>query len=771
MIALFKRCGTKGSVSALLSGTALCTALFVSATTFPALADEYTFSSVVIDGNNLIEPATILKLAAIPKGQQVDDATLNDAVQRLNDSGLFSKVALEPNGGKLVIHVTENATISTVAFEGNQKLKSEDLQKIIKSQSRKVFSATQAEADAATIADAYAHSGRLAARVEPKVIKRDGNKVDLVFEIREGRNSEVERITFTGNQAYSDRRLRQVIGSKQAGLLRAFIQRDTYSPESIPADQQMLLDFYHDRGYIDATVRGVSSQMSDQRDGFFLTFDVHEGQQYHIGKVSTLSEYAGVDAADFAKVVKVRAGQTYTPVAIDETVSRMEAIALKKGIDFVSVEPRITRNERDQSLDVTFVVTKGPRVFVERIDIEGNATTADKVVRRQFETVEGDPLNQRAIREAAERIRALGYFKNADVEAKPGTTEDQTIIDVNVEEQPTGSLSFGASYSVSDGLGFNIGLKEANFLGRGQTIGVKIGTTSKNNDSSFTFVEPNLLDRDLKFSVNAYYASSDNSHARYSTTRIGISPAIEFPIGEKTRLELHYKLSNDELRDVSTDSSLILQNEAALGRVVTSALGYKLSYDTRIKGLDPTLGLLLEFGQDFAGVGGDVTSVNTTTQATVQKKIMHEEVTLKAEAEAGVLVTQGGDSLFLSRYTGNGLVRGFETNGIGPRDLSAVNEDALGGNMYAALRLNAQFPIGLPEEYGITGGLFADMGSVWGLDNAPGIDDGMHLRSSVGFSIFWDSALGPLEMDFAHPIAKEDYDHTQTFNLTVSTKF
>ncbi|MCB2126501.1 MAG: outer membrane protein assembly factor BamA [Rhodobacteraceae bacterium] len=738
-----------------------------------AEAQSYTFSRISVEGNTFVEPATIAKIAGIGQGQPVSEAQLNDAVQRLIASGLFATADVVPSGGTLVIRVTENPVINVVTFEGNQRLKDEDLAKIVKSQSRRVYSAAQAEADAAAITEAYAAQNRLAARVEPRVIDRGDNRVDLAFEIREGRVTEVERLSFTGNRAYSDRRLRQVLGTKQAGLLRNIIQRDTFIPDRIEFDKQVLTDFYRARGYIDFQVLSVSREFSRERDGFFLTFAVREGLAYKFAKVSAVSEYEGIDVAPYQEAIRIREGAFYSPLAIDTTISRMEAIALKQGVNFLNIEPRITRNPESQTLDVVFALTKGQRVFVERIDIEGNATTLDRVVRRQFKSVEGDPFNPREIREAAERIRALGFFETADVNARQGTSADQVIVDVNVEEKPTGSLTFGASYSVANGVGFNVGLSEANFLGRGQFVSLNIAVGTDDKNSSITFVEPAFLDRDLKFRFSAYYTTSENSNSDYSTKRIGASPSIEFPMGEFSAIELRYKVSQDEIYAVDTNSSQLLKNEAARGAEITSALGYTYSYDTRLGGRDPNSSVYFKFGQDFAGVGGDITSINSTALASYQRKAFREEVTLRAEIEGGVLVTSGGDSRLVDRFTGNGKIRGFEPNGIGPRDLTVANRDAVGGNYFAVARLEAEFPLGLPEEYGITGGLFADVGSVWGLDNTLGgtIDDSFNLRSSVGVSIFWNTALGPLRFNFSKAINKETYDLEQNFDLTVSTRF
>ena len=757
-----------------------CAVVALSAVTVAAptvmLAQSYSFSQVRIEGNERIEPATILSFAGIARGKSISAGELNAALQRIQGSGLFESVEVVPSGGTLVIKVVENPTINVVSFEGNKRLKDEDLAGLVQSQSRKVYSPATAEADAAKIVEAYTQAGRLAARVDPKIIKRDGNRVDLAFEIREGAVTEVERLSFTGNRAYSDRRLRQVLETKQAGLLRRIIQRDTFVADRVEFDKQLLTDFYRSRGYIDAQVLGVSSELSRERNAFFLTFNVREGQRYSFDQVTTVSEIEGVDAADFADVINIRPGTVYSPTALDTVISRMEARALEKNLNFVQFEPEVIRNERDQTLDVVFHIKKGPRVFVERIDIEGNTTTLDRVVRRQFRTVEGDPFNPREIRNSAERVRALGFFSKADVNTRPGTASDQVVVDVNVEEQPTGSLSFGASYGVNSGPGIDISLKESNFLGRGQYVAVSVATASDTQNNSLTFIEPYVFGRDLKFKFNAFYNTSSNDNSYYSTKMYGLSPALEFPVSDNGRLELRYSYSSDELFDVDAASSLALRNEA--GTKTSSGVGYTYSYDTRVTGLNPNAGILLRFGQDYAGLGGDIKAITTTALVQAQTKIWQEEVTLRAEFEAGALsMLNGQSSRVTERFSGNNKIRGFESRGYGPRDQSG-NNDALGGNFFAAARFEAAFPLGLPEEYGITGGAFLDFGSVWGLNSATindatnlGDSQDMHIRSAIGLSVFWTTPVGPLRFNFSKALLKEDYDLEQNFDLTISTQF
>ena len=767
---------------------ALISALAVAAPVgmLPTVAAAYVFNNVRIEGNQRIEPQTILSYLDLPRGQDVSGGALNDALQRLQNSGLFETVELVPSAGTLVVRIREFPTINVISFEGNKKLKDENLAEIVKSKSRRVYSPAQAEADAAAISQIYASDGRLAARVDPRIIRRSDNRVDLVFEILEGDVTEIERIGFVGNRAFSDKRLRNVLQTKQAGILRTFIKRDTFAPERLSVDEKLLTDFYRSRGYADFRVQAVAPEVARERDAFYITFNIYEGPRYTFGKVDTVSEVPGVDAAEFNAQNRVKKGGVYNPTEIDTSIRRMEALAIRKGLNFVNIEPRITRNERNQTLDLTFALTRGQRVFVERIDIEGNTTTLDEVIRRQFSTVEGDPFNPREIRNSAERLRALGYFADVQAESRQGSSPEQVIVDVNVEEQPTGSLSFGASYGVATGVGFNVGLSEKNFLGRGQQLDLSFATGSGTQSSGLTFVEPDVLGRYLKARAQVWYNTTDRLNSEYNTRTVGLLTGIEFPVSENGRLELRYKLSKDTLYGVEEDhidpdtgeevgSSPILFNEQ--GGYFTSALGYTYSYDSRTAGLDPLTSYRLRFSQDFAGVGGDVKSITTTLYTGIESRAWRPSVTMLAEFEAGAVHMLGNDtSRLLDRFTGNGKIRGFEPNGYGPRDLLAPNEDVLAGNYFWALRTELQFPLGLPEEYGITGGLFADAGSVWGLDNTVGafgneVDDSMKVRASIGASVFWTTPIGPLRFNFSHALKKEDYDDVQNFDLTISTKF
>jgi outer membrane protein insertion porin family len=740
-----------------------------------AVAQSYSFSSVAVEGNQRIEPRTILNFARIPRAQAVSAAELNDAYQRLIGSGLFEEVTITPRGGRLVIAVKEFPTVNIVNFEGNRLLKAEELSQLIESRSRRVFSPTQAEADAAAIAEAYAQRGRLAARVEPRIIRRSDNRVDVVFEIAEGRVTEVERLSFVGNRAFSDRRLRQVLETKQAGLLRQLIARDTYAAERVEMDKQLLRDFYQSRGFIDAQVVDATAELARERDGFFVTFTVREGLQYRFGATRVVSEIDGVDAAAYEQLVRLRAGTIYTPSDVEGVIARMEALASRQGVNFLRVEPRIRRNDRDQTLDIDFALVRGERIFVERIDIEGNTTTADQVIRRQFATVEGDPLNPRDIRRAAERIRALGFFEDASVEATEGSTPEAVVVKTTVTEKPTGSLSFGASYGKADGVGFSIGLSESNFLGRGQFVSLDLNLGASNATSSFTFSEPALLGRDLKLTFSGVLAETEANFATWDTRLAQLGVALEFPLSENLRMDTRLTLNKSRVSNVAATSSPILQREAARGSLFGAGLGYSLGWDNRRSGLAGDTAVVLRFGQDLYGLGGDLRYLKTEVFAGAQTRVLSGDVVLRAEFEGGVVAASGGrNTRVTERFFLDGKMRGFQPFGVGPRDTLAGKTDPLGGNAFAVARFEAEFPLGLPEEYGIRGGAFLDIGSVWGLDDVAGtgvVDDSLKLRSSVGLSLLWDTPLGPLRFNFSKALKKQPYDKEQSFDLTISTKF
>ena len=762
----------------------------------PAVAQAYAFTRVEIEGNRRIEAATILSYLGVVRGETLSAAELNDGYRRLQGSGLFEKVEIFPQGNLLVVRVQEYPTINRISVEGNKRIKDDVFEELLQSAPRQVYSPSTAEADARTIIDVYQSQGRIAATVDPVIIRRSNNRVDLVFEVTEGRNVEIERLSFTGNRNFSDRRLRRVLETKQAGILRQFIRADTYVPDRIEFDKQVLRDFYQSRGYVDFQVTAVASELARERDAFFVTFQVREGQSFDFGEITTTSDLVEVDPDEFHAVSRIRSGQTYNPAALENTIARMERLAIQKGMNFVRVEPRVTRNDRSQTLDIELVVTRGPRILVERIDIEGNSTTLDRVVRSQFRVVEGDPFNPREIREAAERIRALGFFAVADVQAREGSGPDSVIIDVDVEEQPTGSLSLGGAYSSETGFGVNLSFTEKNFLGRGQLLSLSLNTGADDRAFNFNFVEPNVLGRDLAFGLAINYVETDNAdNTDFDTQSVRFRPSLEFPVSQNGRLKLSAFAESLEMSGVDTDPlsptfaigvSELIRDDVDVGRQTGVGFGISHTWDTRRTGLNPDAGVRTNVALDIGGFGSDFEYARATASLTGRALVLNDAVTLRGTIEGGALVSlNGANSRIVDRFTlSSKMLRGFDSNGVGPRDLTTYIDpddgvtvltrgDALGGNFYAVARLEAEFPIGLPEEYGISGGLFLDAGTIWGLDNDLGglIDDSAHLRSVVGASLFWRTALGPLRFNFTRALAKEDYDIENTFEFTIQTEF
>ena len=788
----------KMGVSTLLRATAIASIVAFSTSSgvflSPAFAQEFRFSTIEVSGNQRADASTILGIAGIGRGVGVSAAELNTAFQRLSESGLFQSVELIPSGNRLVIEVREFPIIGIVNFEGNRRIDNDTLAGIVQTRAGRVLSPAQVEADAQEIAALYRQRGRFAAEVTPRIIPRGNNRVDLAFEVREGNVVEIERLSFVGNRSYSDNRLRRVLDTKQAGLFRALVQRDTFVEERIALDRELLRDFYLSRGYVDFEVLSVTSEMARERDGFFLTFTIREGLQYRLGDVSVVSEVPGVDVAPYAAQLRARGGVVFSPTVIETNIQRLERVATLEGRRFVRVEPRFTRDEPNQVINVEFALVEGERTIIERIDIQGNTTTLDRVVRRQFRVAEGDPLNPREIREAAERIRALGYFSDVETDVLRGSSPEQAVVAVDVEETPTGSLGFGVSYGASVGVGGAINFSEANFLGRGQLVSLDFNTVSGQRELGLRFVEPALLERDLRYSLEVRYVESQEFFSNFDTTTGLMRHALSFPVSEFGRLEGRTTFRYERLRNVPRGgvddegeplpvSSTRIQADEDFGSSFTGSIGYQYTLDTRRSGYDPTRGYVLQFSQDFGIGNGSRSFIVSELRAGYEQRVLNEEVTLRADLTAGVLHMMDGSSRVSERFMLDGRMRGFAFGTTGPRDFQGaafdsdplLNQDVLGGTRYLVAQFETEFPLGLPEEYGITGGAFLDVGSVWGVDASAGLDlqgsDRLQIRAAAGVSVFWDTPIGPLRFNFSRPIKKQPWDKAQNFDLTIVSRF
>jgi outer membrane protein insertion porin family len=737
-------------------------------------AQTISISEIEIVGNQRIEANTIQSYISLSQGKVFEADAINAAYQRVLKSGLFESVEFEEIDGILRVRVVEYPTINRIYFEGNVRIEDAALEKALESREKYVLNAQIVEQDRKNIAETYALMGRLAARVTPKVIKKSDNRVDLIFEIFEGGVIEIEKIGIVGNKIYSDRRLRRILSTKQAGPFRAFIRSDTFIEERIEFDKKVLNDFYNSRGFVDFRVNSVNAELTEEKDGYFVIFNITEGQQFVVGDVSVETKITQVDVDEYFNIVKVKKGVTYSAQLVDLDVERLERLALKNELNFFTVQPKVTKDPSSLSLNVKYLIERGPRVILERINVTGNTATLDRVIRRQFRAAEGDPFSARSIRQATDRIRSLGFFESVDVSARQGSAKDSVIVDISVKEKPTGSVSLGGSYSTSSGFGLLLEYAERNFLGRGQDFRLKYNSGVGSRTYSLGFVEPEFLSPDLSLGFTSKFTETEKDNSNYDTTILDVSPRVSFPISDYAKIAVSIGYNETELRNPVNVGSII-QSEVDLGQEESAYSKVTYTYNTLRDGLDPNFGLLIKLSQEISGFTGDGESSKTSALAMLQRKVLNEEVLVKGTIEGGVL--NYGNSRVTDRFfLGSALMRGFEPGGIGPREI--VNDgnlinDALGGNTFAVFSLEAEFSLGLPAEYGIDGGLFFDVGNLWSLDNVNEnvIYDGGSWRSVLGASLFWKTPIGPLRFNFSRPLKKETFDREQNFDLTIRTQF
>ncbi|OUS08579.1 outer membrane protein assembly factor BamA [Rhodobacterales bacterium 52_120_T64] len=768
---LLEKLSVKSCITSVFLSLPIATPL-LTATMLATPAYSAVISSISVSGNELIPSQTIRDFAGIKFGTNLTPADINDVLRRLYDSGMFENVELRVAGSNLVITVVENPTISVIAFEGNTNLKDAELAAVIKSSIRSPFNRLTAQADAQTIAHMYNLEGRVDVSVNPVIIPVSEGRVNLVFEVTESDVAGVNRISFVGNSAFSDRKLRGVIETNETNVLSFVLRGNTVNADTIALDRQKLTNYYANKGYIDFEVLSSIAELSADRSGHFLTHTVNEGFKYTFGEGTISSSINGVGTEAFEKIVNIRSGRPYSIEDVNEIVEAIEIEAVKQGLPFLRVNPNHTKNGADRTVDVNFEIVAGRRVYVERIDIGGNTGTVERVIRRQFDFVEGDAFNARKMADARDNLMSLGIFGNTNVSVRDGSSPDKVIVDVDVQDVPTGSVGFALGYSSDSGFNGLISLTEDNFLGRGQDFALELSYGEDTQVFSLSFNEPAFLDRDLSAGFSLYFQKSDFDASSFQTTNLGFEPSVRFAVGEDTSMKLSYSLSRDEIRDVHDDASAIIFADA-VGPQITSSFGVTLSYDRRNSRVNPTSGYFLTLEEDFAGLGGDLNFSKTIVRAKAYTAFFDENVVVSAEVEGGALVTTDGSNTRVTDrfFLGGNSLKGFATGGIGPRDTSTANDDALGGNYYGVVRLQGTFPIGLGEDAGIYGGVFAEAGSVWDLGDIGFADDEMSIRASSGFSLFWSSPLGPLEFSYAVPILYEDDDVTQNFSVAISTRF
>jgi outer membrane protein insertion porin family len=813
----------------------------------PAAAQ--TVNSIEVVGNRRVELETIRSYFKPGPGGTLDAGRIDDGLKALIETGLFSDVKIDRQGGHLVVHVVENPVIGRVAFEGNKKIKDEQLTAEVQSKPRGTLSRPMVQSDAQRIAEIYRHSGRYDVRVTPEIIEQPNNRVDLIFTVEEGAKTGVKSIEFVGNNAYSSYRLRDVIKTHESNLLSFLGGNDVYDPDRVEADRDLLRRFYLKNGYADVQVVAALTEYDPTQKGFLVTFKIEEGQQYHVGSVTFQSSIATLDGNSLRSFSRVNVGSLYNVEQVEKSVEEMQIEASRRGYAFAVVRPNGDRNFEAHTVSVVFSIDEGPRTYIERINIRGNTRTRDYVIRREFDISEGDAYNRALVDRAERRLKNLDFFKTVKITTEPGSSSDRVILVVDLEEKSTGDFSVSGGYSTTDGALAEVSISERNFLGRGLFAKASVTYGQYARGYSLSFVEPYLLDYRVALGLDLYQRQQlSNNFISYGTKTLGFSPRLGFQLREDLSLQLRYSIYQQQISLPSTlancnntttngllafnptpafinatgiadptgtglgcfsdgEASLPVRKELSQGASLTSALGYTLNYNTLDNNKNPTDGLLVDFKQDFAGVGGDVSYLKTAADAKYFTPLVSDIVGI-VHLQGGILNKIGNNELRMLDHfqMGPNLVRGFAPNGIGPRDINPFGtQDAIGGTKYWGASVELQMPFWfLPKEVGLKGAIYADAGGLSGYQgptswtatgevNTPGcirptpatatvpanpgtctglvFDDSSKVRSSVGVGLVWASPFGPLRFDYAIPLSKGAYDRTQEFRFGGGTSF
>lgn len=731
-----------------------------------------TIERIVVEGAQRIEPTTIESYLTVMPGDRFDRAALDESLRSLFDTGLFADVILRQEGDTLVISVVENPIINRIAFEGNDDIGTEELEAEVQLRPRVVYTRTRVQSDVARILELYRRNGRFAATVEPKVIPLEQNRVDLVFEIDEGPLTRVRRITIIGNEAFSDSRLESEIETEEAGyfgFLNLFGRADTYDPDRLAFDRELLRRFYLEQGYADFRVVSAVAELTPDNEAFLITFTVEEGDLYSFGDIEVVSALPDLETEELRDLVVSEPGETYSSVTVEQSIDALTEAVANRQYAFVDVQPVVSRNRNERLINVTYEIGEGPRVFVERIEIQGNVRTVDSVIRREMMLIEGDPFNAVRLRQSEARIRDLGFFQTVEVTPVEGSQPDRTVIIVEVEEMSTGELSFGAGFSSIDGPLGSISITERNLLGRGQRLRIAGALSGNTQEVDLSFTEPYFLDRDISAGFDVFHITRDNQdESSFDETRTGFGLRFGYPLGRHLRQTLRYRLENTDLQDIDEDASRFIREQE--GSTLTSLVGQELTYNRLDSRISPSDGYILRLSNDVAGLGGDTQFFRSVVSGGTFFTVLPDTV-LNFSAEAGYIVGLGEDVRISDRFfIGGNNFRGFSRAGIGPRDITT--DDALGGNWYGIGTVELAFPLGLPEELGLRGRTFTDFGTVGGLDDeGPEIADEASLRLSVGVGLSWRSPFGPIQIDFAVPVLKEDFDEEETIRFSFGTRF
>jgi outer membrane protein insertion porin family len=753
-----------------------------------AFAQSSVIRDIRVAGNRRVEPETVRSYLRFSVGDAYDPAKVDQSIKALFATGLFSDVRIDRDGAGVLITVQENPVINQVAFEGNSEVEKAALEAEVQLKPRSVFTRARVQADVQRILDVYRRQGRFAASVEPKVIELDSNRVNLVFEITEGQATKVKGINFIGNKAFSDSQLRDIITTTQSGLFDFLKGTNVYDPDRLALDRELLRQYYLKNGYADARVVSAGAELDRDGSGFYITFVVDEGELYKFGTIDIESALPSLDANTLRGELLTTSGAIYDASQIDKTVEKVTLIVSEGGYAFARVRPRANRDPSARIIGVSYLIDEGPRIYIERINISGNIRTLDYVIRREFRLAEGDAYNPAMVDKAKKRLVALGFFKNVEIKRRQGSAPDRVILDVELVEQSTGELSFGAGYSTAEGVIGDVSITERNLMGKGQFLRLRLAGSLERLQIDLSFTEPRFLDRNLAAGFDLFHKTVDvSTNQQFATRTTGGAVRMGFPLTENIWWVNSYTLSNNEISDVQDTASRAIKEAA--GTYWTSAWGTMLTYDTRNHPRNPNRGVYLQTGVEVAGLGGDVQYIRAGSEGRVYYPIT-DKITFVGRAVGGHIEGWGGQDVRLLDlyYKGGETIRGFNTSGYGPRD--TLTGDAVGGKTFWATTAEIRFPLPfIPEEIGMGGAIFADAGSLFGAgqgvkvlnnqctasppDPTVGVclADKATIRSSAGASILWNSPLGPLRLDVAKAITKEAFDKEQLIRFGASTKF
>ncbi len=732
---------------------------------------ETTVRNIEVLGTQRVDPATVISYMTVKPGDQYSQTELSESLKALYETGLFADVDIQQNGSNLMVTVTENPVLNQIAFEGNDDIEDAELAREISSRPRSVYVRQNVRNDVERIQELYRRSGNYSAVVTPQVIKLDQNRIDLVFEVAEGSKSTIQGIKFIGNEVFEDADLRNVVSSKEDRWYRFLSADDRYDPDRVSFDEELLRRFYLKNGYIDFNMVSSVAEFNPNDDSFYLTFTIEEGERYKVNNIAVdASALRNVDNAALETKVTMEEGTYYSSEDLEDSTNALTDALGDMQYAFARIRPDIDRNPTNRTVDVTFRAQETQRVFVEEINIKGNVRTLDRVIRREFDVVEGDPFSTTKVADAEQNLRDLDFFNNVVVRPKPGSTPDQSVIDVEVEEKSTGEISIGAGFSTSDGPLADLRIRERNFLGKGQDLLFATTIAGERTEFDLSFTEPYFFNRDLAAGIDLFHITRDlQDESSYDQRTTGGALRMSYPLSQKLRQTLKYRIQSNEIDSVDANASRFIRDQQ--GKRITSAVSQSLVYNDLNNSIAPSDGYRWWLDTELAGLGGDAKFVSGKTGVSYYHPVT-KKVTFNTLGEIGVIQGFGDEDVQINEryFLGSRSLRGFEYGGLGPRDLNT--DDSLGGNYFYRGSTELSFPVGLPEEMGIKGHLFSDYGSLWELDdNDPSIADDGSIRLSAGVGVSWVSPLGPIRVDLASPILDEDYDKDEIFRFDFGTRF